>query len=294
MEQKLENIKLKFFKDFKEEIKSKISEVKVIYTDLDGTLLNHKGCLIKDYKDNYYFEAVKQLENLTDKNIDLVPVSGRNKMQLKYNAQLMGLKNYVAELGSELVYNLGKEVYSAYDKSRQKYDFASLGPDLDKLFNILKKEFPSQIDYKPDWNRYRSTNVLFLGEIDLNKANKILEENGYEDYVLINNGPTSLYDTNLSISKVYFYNLMPKGIDKSSGVKMDKKLRNLKNKNCLALGDSLEDLKMAEEVCYFFLMNNNFHEEKSILEALHNYENVYITEGHMNRGWVEVISYLFN
>jgi len=290
----LETGKLKFFKDYKKEIKSAINDVKVIYTDLDGTLLNNKGCLIKDDEDNYFFDAVKQLKNLADKSIDVVLVSGRNKMQLKYNAQMMNLKNYIAELGSEVVYDLGKEVHTTYDKTRQKYDFASLGPDLEAVAGLLKNEFPLQIEYNADWNRYRSTNVLFLGEIDLDRANKLLEQHGYGDWGIINNGPTALYATNLNVNKVYFYNLMPKGVDKSSGVKLDKKLRHLEKKNCIALGDSLEDLKMAGEVSHFFLMNNNFHDEKDVLEALPQYNNVYISESKMNRGWAEVISYLFN
>ncbi|MCE5330011.1 HAD hydrolase family protein [bacterium] len=284
---------LKFFKNFKDEIKRSISKVKVIYTDLDGTMLNDKGCLIKDDKDNYYFDVLMQLKNLSAKNIDLVLVSGRNKMQLRYNAQILDLRNYISELGSEVVYDLGKEIHLTYDKSRQKYDFASLGPDLEAVVSLLKKEFPSKIDYSPDWNRYRSTNVLFLGEIDLNKANKLLEENGYGDSVIINNGLTGMYSTNLNVSKVYFYNLMPKGINKAAGVRLDKKIRHLERENCIALGDSLEDLKIAGEVGYFFLINNNIHEEKDVLDVLPEYENVYISDHKMNRGWVEVISYLF-
>ena len=166
---------LKYFKDFKEEIRKNIGEIKVVYTDLDGTLLNNRGCLIMDDEGNYFLGAAKQLKNLFSKNIDLVLVSGRNKMQLKYNAQMMNLKNYIAEIGSEVVYDLGKEVHTTYDKSKLKYDFASLGPDLDKVTCLLMKAFPMQIDCKPEWNRYRSTNVLFLGEVDLAKANKLLE-----------------------------------------------------------------------------------------------------------------------
>ena len=285
---------LKYFNDFKEEIRSNIGEIKVVYTDLDGTMLNNKGCLIMDDEGNYYLEALEQLKNLSSKNIDVVLVSGRNKMQLKYNAQMMNLKNYIAEIGSEVVYDLGREVHSTYDKSKLKYDFASLGPDLDIVADLLKKAFPKQIDYRAEWNRYRSTNILFLGEINLEKANKLLEENGYGDSVLINNGPTALYPTNLNLNKMYFYNLMPKGVDKSSGLKLDKEIRHFSKENCIALGDSLEDLKMAGEVSYFFLMNNNFQEEKDILEVLPGYENVYISEKKMNRGWAEIISYLFN
>ena len=35
-------------------------------------------------------------------------------------------------------------------------------------------------------------------------------------------------------------------------------------------------------------------EEDHIIEALPNYDNVFVTEGKMNRGWEEVIRYLFN
>ena len=86
---------------------------------------------------------------------------------------------------------------------------------------------------------------------------------------------------------------MPKGVDKSTGLKLDKKIRHFSVENCIALGDSIEDLKMASEVSYFFLMNNNLKEEKDVLEVLPEYENVYITEKKMNRGWSEVISFLF-
>lgn len=284
---------LKYFNDYKEEIRNNLGDIKVIYTDMDGTILNNKGCLIMDAEDNYFMGAVEQLKNLSSKNIDVVLVSGRNKMQLKYNAQMMNLKNYIAEIGSEVVYDLGKEVHTTYDKSKLKYDFASLGPDLDKVAKLLKNAFPGQIEYRAEWNRYRSTNVLFLGEVDLKEANKLLAENGYGDSVLINNGPTSLYPTLLNLDKVYFYNLMPKGVDKSSGVRFDKKIRHFSKENCIALGDSLEDLKIASEVGYFFLMNNNFQSEKDIIDALPEYENVFISEKSMNQGWAEVTGYLF-
>lgn len=284
---------LKFFKNFKDEIKKTMSGVKVIYTDLDGTMMNDKGCLIQDDKDNYYFDVLMQLKNLSAKNIDLVLVSGRSRVQLKYNAQMLNLRNYIPELGSEVVYDLGKKIHKTYDKSKQKYDFASLGPDLEEVIDLLKKEFPSKIDYSPDWNKYRSTNILFIGNMDLSKANKLLEENGYGDYLIINNGQTGMYTANLDVNKVYYYNLIPKGVDKAAGVRLDKKIRHLEKENCIALGDSLEDLKIAQEVSFFFLMNNDIHEERDVLEALSEYENVYISEQKMNKGWAEIISHLF-
>lgn len=285
---------MKFFKDLKEKLKKEIKNIKVIYTDCDGTLLNDKGSIINDSNGQYFFGAVKGLELLSSRNIDTVMVSGRNRYQLRYNAQMLNLYNYIAELGAEVVYNRGKEVCSTYDREKYRHDFTSLGEDFTKVVKLMKNSFPSKVECKPEWNKYRNTNILFLGEIDIKEANKILAENGFEDTMIINNGPTSLYLTEFPDSKTYFYNLMPKGVDKSRGVSFDKKTRGFKKDDCLALGDSAEDLKMADEVKYFFLMNNDIYDEEHVLEALTEYDNVYITEQKMNRGWEEVISYLFN
>ena len=85
---------------------------------------------------------------------------------------------------------------------------------------------------------------------------------------------------------------MPKGVDKSSAIKLDKKIRKLQKNNCIALGDSAEDLKMAKEVHAFFLMKDTIERDSDILESLKNYDNVFITGQSMNRGWAEVMEYL--
>jgi len=286
--------RMKFFRDYKGILKEETNNVKVIYTDCDGTLFNDKGSIINDYEGKYFFDAIKCLELLELRDIDLVMVSGRNKYQLKYNAQMINLQNYIAELGAEVVYNRGKEVYRTYDKNEFKHDFASLSDDFERVAKLLKESFPTKIDCKPEWNKNRDTNILFLGEMDVKEANRILDENGFEDSIIMNNGPTSLYTEEFPNCKTYFYNLMPKGVDKSKGVKFDKKIRNFDKKNCIALGDSAEDLKIANEVEFFFLMNNDIDNEEGVLEALLGYDNVFITEKKMNRGWGEVIKYLFS
>jgi len=285
-------VKYKFFKDNKKEIKENLEDLKVIYTDLDGTLLNDRGCLIKDYKNDYYFDAVRFLPLAAEKNWDIVLVSGRNKFQLRYNAQMIGLKNYIAELGSELVYNLGEEVYFTFDQKEVKYDLTYGGKDLIKIVELFKKNFPGKIESKMDWSRYRSHNAAFFGEINLNKANKMLGDEGYEGLVMVDNGISALVELDLSIEKLHIYNLIPFGVNKASGIKLDKKIRNFDTRNCIALGDSLEDLKMADEVKYFFLMKNALEHKEIILDELSKHNNVYITNGIMNMGWAEVIGYL--
>ncbi len=285
-------VKYKLFKDYKKEIKENLKDLKVIYTDLDGTLLNDRGCIIKDYKSDYYFEALKILQLAAEKNCDIVLVSGRNKFQLRYNAQMIGLKNYIAELGAELVYDLGEEVHITFDSRKKKYDLTYGGEDLTKIIELFKKNFPGKIESRMDWSRYRSYNVLFFGEINLEKANRLLKDEGYQGLVLVDNGFSSLVDLELGIEKLHVYNLMPLGVNKASGIKLDKKIRNFDTQNCIALGDSLEDLKMADEVKYFFLMQNALEHKEVMLDELGKHNNVFVTNDAMNKGWVEVIGYL--
>ena len=282
------------FKHYKKEIKKNLGDLKVIYTDLDGTLFNDRGCIIKDKKGSYYLEAVKLLPAISKKNWDVVLVSGRNKYQLRYNAQMIGLKNYISELGSELIYNLGEKIYTTFDHKKIKYDFTYKGRDLMKIIELFKTNFPNKIESKMEWSMYRSFNMLFFGEIDLDVANKLLKSKGYRDLVMVDNGYSLLEDLDLDIGKLHIYNLMPLGVDKAKGIKLDKKIRNLDTGNCIALGDSLEDLKMAGEVKYFFLMVNAFEDREAILDAVGKYDNIYVTEGVMNKGWVEIMGYLVN
>ncbi|MCK5641900.1 MAG: HAD family phosphatase [Gammaproteobacteria bacterium] len=282
----------KFFKDNKEQIKEGISDLKVIYSDLDGTLFNDRGCIIKDSRDKYYFKAINLLEKINENGWDLVLVSGRNKYQLRYNAQMIGVKNYIAELGSELVYDQGKEVHVTFDNGKESFDITYEGKDLVRIMELLMKEFPGKIESRMEWSRYRSFNALFFGEIDLDKANKLLQAEGYGSLVLVDNGFSNLVDLELKVDRLHIYNLMPRGVNKANAVRLDKKLRGFNDENCIALGDSLEDLKMASEVKYFFLMKNALEHEEELEPELDKYGNVFITDSIMNRGWFEVMSEL--
>jgi len=222
-----------------------------------------------------------------------VLVSGRNKTQLRYNAQLLGLKNYISELGCEMVYDIGRDVRVTFDNSI-KYDLSYGGKDLPDIIKLLKSSFPRKIEGKDEWGKYRRFNALFFGEIDLNKANNILKENGYRGIVLVDNGFSNLMELDLDVEKIHIYNIIPEGVDKGSGVALDRSIRNFTIDNCIALGDSKEDLKIAKHVKYFFLMRDAVTHNKEILQSLKEYPNVFVTKERMNRGWVEVIDYLMS
>ncbi len=284
--------KIKFFKDYKKEIKNSLSDLRVIYSDLDGTLLNDKGCLIKDVCGNYFFGVVRLFKEIAKNGWDIVLASGRNKLQLKYNAMLLSVKNYIPELGCEMVYDFGEKVYTTFDLKKFNYEITRGGKDLIKIIEILKKEFPGKIESLLEWSMERTYNALLFGDINLEKANKLLIDNGFGGLSLEDNGYSNLVNLNLNVENLRIYNLVPKGVHKSSAIIVDKKVRNFTKNQCIALGDSISDLKMAEEVKYFFLMRDSIEKDIKIIDKIINYENVFITTGKMNRGWAEVIRYL--
>jgi len=284
--------KIKYFRDHLEEIKEGTGQLKVIYSDLDGTLFNDQGCLVKDAEDRFYLDAVRLLEKVEKKGWDLVIVSGRNKHTLRYNAQMIGVENYIAELGSELVYGLGKQVHVTFDRDARCHDITYGSRDLERIISIMMERFPGRIESRMEWSRYRSFNALFLGDVDMEKANEVLREAGYGDLVFVDNGISKLMETSLDMEKMHLINLMPAGVTKASGLALDKKLRKFTQDNCIALGDSPEDLKMAPEVKYFFLMVNALEHREELESELPKYDNVFITGEAMNRGWNEVIGSL--
>ena len=284
--------KIKYFRDHLEEIKEGTGQLKVIYSDLDGTLFNDQGCLVKDAEDRFYLDAVRLLEKVEKKGWDLVIVSGRNKHTLRYNAQMIGVENYIAELGSELVYGLGRQVHVTFDRDARCHDITYGSRDLERIISIMMERFPGRIESRMEWSRYRSFNALFLGDVDMEKANEVLREAGYGDLVFVDNGISKLMETSLDMEKMHLINLMPAGVTKASGLALDKKLRKFTQDNCIALGDSPEDLKMAPEVKYFFLMVNALEHREELESELPKYDNVFITGEAMNRGWNEVIGSL--
>ena len=136
----------KYLKNYKQYIKSGADKLKVIYSDLDGTLFNDQGCVIKDAEQNYYFGAVRLLDSIEKKGWDLVIVSGRNKHQLRYNAQMIGIDNYISEIeieygendliDSDLMVSIVRKLKE--DFSNDRFDCLIIGKSFDDIDMLIE------------------------------------------------------------------------------------------------------------------------------------------------------------
>jgi hypothetical protein len=65
--------------------------------------------------------------------------------------------------------------------------------------------------------------------------------------------------------------------------------RGYEREQCIAIGDSVEDLTVSEVVNRFFVPANGPERDPGLREAMASYPNVTVTEGRMGEGVYEAI-----
>ena len=74
--------------------------VRVVYTDIDGTMVGPGGCFLKTATGELTLEAAETLVAAFKAGVDVVFVSGRNRNQLRETGRVIGVVNYISELGA--------------------------------------------------------------------------------------------------------------------------------------------------------------------------------------------------
>ncbi len=122
---------------------------KIIYTDLDGTLLDH---------DNYSYDAVEHtLEKLKSKDIPVVICTSKTRAEIESFRKKIGNNHpFISENGGGIF--IPKNYFDFkfdYDKTENDYYVIALGPKYDKLVDTINKvketfEIKSFIDMTPE------------------------------------------------------------------------------------------------------------------------------------------------
>jgi len=270
------------------ETRKHLDKVQVIYTDMDGTMLGPMGNFFLNIRREYTLRPARALVEALKKGVDIVPVSGRSRRQLKETVRIMGLRNYIAELGVELVYDQGREVI---------VNTGALGKECVDLYRLIMRSgavdwllsnYPRSIEPHTPWAEMRDCTPLFRGLLDLDEVNRVLDER-YPGLVLVDNGVLPRISRTLDVAELRAYHLMPKGVSKEKAVAEDMRLRGFKRSQSVAVGDSEADLAFAREVGVFFLVRNGLYSNPHLVSALEEYDNVVVTEDFLNEGWAEAV-----
>lgn len=268
--------------------------IRVIYTDVDGTMVGRGGSILKTSDGDWTFRTVNSLVAAMSKGIDVVLVSGRNRRQLREGARMIGIMNYISELGAEIIYDQGKEIVplvSGFD-SGDKTPYETIRDN--GVVKDLFERFGDRLEYHTPWsNEVRNYSHLLRGHIDVAEANNWLAESGHLNLKLVDNGQLASRSENLNhLAEMHAYHLLPESIDKAGALRYDMERRGFAKNEAVALGDSWADISLAPEVGTFYLMKNGLDADPTLADAIAKHKNIEVTERDKSLGWADTVDSL--
>lgn len=231
--------------------------MRCLYVDLDGTLLGPDASLLTGADGRFSLLGARALEACARAGVEVVIYSGRKQSSVFEAARLIGSRAYIFELGCGLVLDGELEwltdglVPSTDDGSIYDQIAASGAPAL------LLERFAGQIEYHTPWSVQRDVSHLFRGKVDLDAVATTLSDAGCDGLRLVDNGVVRAISEQMpGLPVVHAYHLIPAGASKARGVARHMQARGYAAEECIAVGDSREDLDAASVVGTFWLVAN--------------------------------------
>lgn len=266
-----------------------LGAVQVIYTDLDGTMMGPLGCFFRDHGNTLTLRPARALVAAHARNVDVMLVSGRHKSQLRETARLLGCMNYVAELGTELVYNLGLEVVMNLGEFQPTCDSVYRSILDTGVLDLLLDSYRGTLEMHTPWSDERECTPLLRGYVDLDGVDALMRGNGFGGFQLVDNGVIPRKSPTLDVPETRAYHLVPRGVSKEQSVRKDQQHRGIERRGTVAVGDAEADLDLAKSAGAFFMVRNGLEANPHLAERIEAAGNIFITDERMGSGWAEVV-----
>jgi hydroxymethylpyrimidine pyrophosphatase-like HAD family hydrolase len=259
--------------------------IRCVYTDLDGTLLGRGGGLLKDADGGFSLLAVRGLEACHRASAEVVAVSGRRRATTGEIARLLGQTSFAFELGCGLVVDGEETLLTGHLQPRDGRTVYELIAESGAP-RLLLERYAGRLEYHAPWHEQREFTHLLRGLVDTDEANAVLADNGHDDLRLVDNGAIAPKPSLADLEAApHAYHLMPKAASKAAAVEAHMHARGLFAGDCIAVGDSREDVGVAPLVDRFFLVANGASKDP----ALAAQPNVEVTEGRNGEGFYEAV-----
>jgi hydroxymethylpyrimidine pyrophosphatase-like HAD family hydrolase len=261
--------------------------LRCLYTDLDGTLLGRYGSLFRDSEGEFSMLQARALEACHRAGVEVVIKSGRREASVLEDAKLIGSRSYICEVGCLVV----------IDGERTEL-IGDLQPDPGKSLaqtmvdsgipEELFEHFDGRLEWHHPWHMQRELSLLFRGKVDVEEGNRFLADRGHTGLRLIDNGAIFAPMDGIE-GPAHAYHLLPEGASKARAVAFHMRARGYAPEECIAIGDSVEDLDVAEVVGRFFVPANGPERDPALRDAIAGRPNVMVTEGRMGDGVYEAV-----
>lgn len=259
--------------------------IKLIATDMDGTLLNNNGEIHPEF-----FDLFKRLRS---DNVIIAAASGRQYYNLlKRFDQIKEDMMFIAENGTFVVYK-GKEIMVNNLDLESAKKLIKIGRSIENAYVIVcgkKSAYVENTDRRfiaeteKYYERYEVVNNLDNINDDILKvticdfsgseknSNKYFEE--YRQALQV------------TVSGEIWLDITAKNVNKGVTIKKIQELLNIKYEETMVFGDYLNDLEMMESAHYSYAMENAHSELKSVAR--------FISKSNDENGVVESIKEVFN
>lgn len=263
--------------------------LRCLYTDLDGTLLGRGASLLHDGEGAFTMLGVRALEACARAGVEVVIFSGRRRAQVAEDARLLGQSAFIYEVGCGLSVD-GEDEYLTGDRQPRPdatvhAQVAACGaPD------VLLQAFPGRLEPHDPWHRERQFSHLFRGAVDPDEADALLAEHGHGDLRLVDNGAIRRISPTLSIDGAgNAFHLIPRAASKANAVRRHMQIRGYAPEECIAAGDSREDLGAAAAVGTFWLVANALGKDDGLTARMAAAGNVRVAEASHGAGVYEAV-----
>jgi hydroxymethylpyrimidine pyrophosphatase-like HAD family hydrolase len=221
--------------------------INCVYTDLDGTLLGKGASLFRTAEGDFTLLAARALEACHRAGAEVVIKSGRRRAQVMEDARLLGQTSYIFEVGTGMVIDGELTFLTGELQPRDGRTIHALIEDSGAPALLLER-YAGRLEPHSPWHVDREVSHLFRGTIDLGEANELLAEQDHGDLRLVDNGEIE--------DRLHAFHLIPAVSSKAAAVVAHMRARGYSPEECIGIGDSREDLDVAQVVGRFFLVAN--------------------------------------
>ncbi|MBQ7105435.1 MAG: HAD family phosphatase [Bacilli bacterium] len=263
---------------------------KYIFLDIDGTLL--------DSKKQVSCENIKAMNELKKDEFEIVFCSGRNNDYLINLSKKTNTSNYIISSNGSMIYNqkenkiihadcipfhILKNIYNYCKKNKLAITFNT---DKYRYYNDFYHQEKKDIKII---NNINDINNIIVTQFVVGSYNyqKMIEVKEYIDNIEeleIVNISTTMKFKQINSKDGFFYDVVLKGINKGTGIDSFIKYMNISKKDCIAIGDHINDVDMFNATEYKIAMGNGYEELKKQAD--------YIAKTNDDNGVVDALEHL--
>jgi hydroxymethylpyrimidine pyrophosphatase-like HAD family hydrolase len=264
--------------------------MRCLYVDLDGTLLGPRGSLLSGVDGAFSLDGVRALQACDRAGVEVVLFSGRKQISVREDSRLIGQDSYIFELGCGLVVDGELEwLTGGVEPSPERGTIFDQITDSGAPQRLLER-FARRLEYHTPWAEDREVSHLFRGSIDLDEAHALLRDMGCGWLRIVDNGVIHEHaDTFPDLSIVHAYHLIPAVASKSRAVARHMQNRGYAAEDCIAVGDSREDMETAGTVGTFWFVANALTFDPTLADELDGQANVRVAEAAHGAGVYEAV-----